>query len=177
MLQHFFKCQSSPNSPTYQAIMGLPHKAPSPKMEHINDLRSQSSWNSLFPDKQNTGEANVDFSTNKNMPILYWGTKTGSTSWASEGRLFGPSWTALYWTNIHRWLIDWPACGLWGCDGCYNNLWQSHKRSLYFHSWALCCKSHCAENLELSLRFQGIHNLLQLKVRWWHWGWTSPAHQ
>ena len=40
-LRHFFKCQNSPNSPTYQAIMGSPHEAPSPRMEYISDLRTQ----------------------------------------------------------------------------------------------------------------------------------------
>ena len=40
-LRHFFKCQSSPNSPTYQAIVGSPHEAPTPRMEHISDLRDQ----------------------------------------------------------------------------------------------------------------------------------------
>ena len=40
-LRHFFKSKSAPDSPTYQAIVGSPHEAPTPRMEFISDLRTQ----------------------------------------------------------------------------------------------------------------------------------------
>lgn len=41
MLQHFFKIQSTPDSLTYRAVVGLPHEDPTPRMEYINDLKTQ----------------------------------------------------------------------------------------------------------------------------------------